>query len=523
MATVYEGTILTVDENDSVARFLVIEKGLVEYVGDELPLQYEKHARIDLGDDVLVPAFVDAQANLALCMMADDGVRVSDAASIAEVLEAVATGESASGREALMVFGASRFMLAEGRLPFRDELDGARSDKAVLLVSHDANECVANSKFIESMGQAAKDLEGFNEQTGLMTGQAAVAAFRHIREAISPGAMTAGLQKLVDSYASRGFGLINNACSMGLKGNFDVSFDRWFAKSLQNGIQMRLWPQAFRPTVSMRSKIYRIGGAFECALDGGFAQGKAALNEPYRNADGDRGELSYSFEDVEEFCFQSHNHKLIVAMRANGDAAFDQLARAHASTIDRSFKDVHRHGIIGASLPTEEGLDLCSKYAIHLVMMPDSIDRPQEPHSCLSELLGEERASKLNPLRTIWDKGIRISAGSNAPCVEADPIRWLHQACNHVVPEQSLTPREALRMCTINGAWITFDEDEYGSIEHGKVANLVRLSANPYEVPVQDLCKIKVKETILDGKPYKAQRQGFGSVVSKGLFCYGYC
>ena len=64
MATVYEGRILTVDAIDSVDRFLVEEKGLIAYVGNDLPEKYGNCERVDLGDDVLAPAFVDTHAHL---------------------------------------------------------------------------------------------------------------------------------------------------------------------------------------------------------------------------------------------------------------------------------------------------------------------------------------------------------------------------------------------------------------------------------------------------------------------------
>ena len=65
-----------------------------------------------------------------------------------------------------------------------------------------------------------------------------------------------------------------------------------------------------------------------------------------------------------------------------------------------------------------------------------------------------------------------MSAGSDAPCTDPDPISWIYKACNHSVPEQSLSVYEALRLCTYNGAWTTFDEKERGSLEVGKNADM---------------------------------------------------
>ena len=76
-------------------------------------------------------------------------------------------------------------------------------------------------------------------------------------------------------------------------------------------------------------------------------------------------------------------------------------------------------------------------------------------------------------------------------------------------------------MCTINGAYVTFDEKERGSLEEGKVADMVILSDNPYETDVERIGSIRVKETILSGKPYRKQSQGFLMSVLKGMLSGG--
>ena len=72
-------------------------------------------------------------------------------------------------------------------------------------------------------------------------------------------------------------------------------------------------------------------------------------------------------------------------------------------------------------------------------------------------------------------------------------------------------------MCTYNGAWTTFDERERGSLEVGKVADMVVLSENPYEMDPKDLGRLRVEGLILGGKPYEQQRQGVLSAVLRGM------
>ena len=72
-------------------------------------------------------------------------------------------------------------------------------------------------------------------------------------------------------------------------------------------------------------------------------------------------------------------------------------------------------------------------------------------------------------------------------------------------------------MCTYNGAWTTFDENERGSLEVGKVADMCVLSGNPYDLDPAPLGSLKIEGLLLGGVPYAEQRQGFASAVVKGM------
>ena len=85
---------------------------------------------------------------------------------------------------------------------------------------------------------------------------------------------------------------------------------------------------------------------------------------------------------------------------------------------------------------------------------------------------------------------------------------WLYKAVNHSNPDEAVTVQQALRMCTYNGYYVTFDEKERGSLEPGKIADMVILSDDPYTMPADKLSEIKVEKLILGGKDYKPQQGG---------------
>ena len=165
-----------------------------------------------------------------------------------------------------------------------------------------------------------------------------------------------------------------------------------------------------------------------------------------------------------------------------------------------------------------EGIAICMRYGIQMPVQSAFIGWKQEPDSYLEEILGPERTSRLNPIKTFADNGIVASFGSDAPCTDPDPIQWIHRAVNHSNPDERITVQQALRMATYNGAYATFDEKERGSLEAGKISDMVILSDNPYIVDPANLKDIKVEELILSGMPYKSAVTPLLKCIWRGLF-----
>ena len=83
---------------------------------------------------------------------------------------------------------------------------------------------------------------------------------------------------------------------------------------------------------------------------------------------------------------------------------------------------------------------------------------------------------------------------------------------------QAVSVQEALRMCTYNGYYVTFDEKERGSLEAGKIADMVVLSDDLYSVDKKDIKNIKVEGIILSGKKYESCRENVIKAVIRGVF-----
>jgi hypothetical protein len=514
---VYEGDILTVDANDSVVRYLVEDRGRIVFTGNELPSEYAAAERVTLGSRALCPAFVDTHEHLASFATFNAGLNVMDARTNAQIVDMVAAFAKTSRAKIIVAFGASPHSVEENRLLSRAELDRACPDKPVFMVKYDGHACVVNSKLLEKVDAKVKGLRGYHPDTGEMNQEAFFAVSDYITNSLSIPELVSNIQRAMNYLASRGIGMVHTVSDVGFTGDLDIDLEAWMGKSAQNGFQVRVFPQSMSVETATKRHLPRIGGCFACALDGCYGSHDAAMLEPYVDEEGGNGVLYYTDKQVEDFCKAANRAGLQIEMHAIGDAAFDQACRALKAALDDCPREDHRHGIIHACLPTQEGLDICRRYHIHFPMQTSFIDWPQEPDAYLESIMGPERAGLLNPLRTYVDAGIVVSAGSDAPCTDPNPVLWMQRACNHSVPGQSLTPREALRMCTYNGAWTTFDEKDRGSLEPGKVADMVILSANPYEMEPARLGELKVEQLLLAGESYENQRQNFLAAVLKGM------
>ena len=515
--TVYHGTILTVNSSNEVCRYLVEHRGRIVYVGNDLPKRYRGAPCVELGEKALIPPFADTHQHFASFSAFNAGLNVMEARSNAEILSQIDRFAAACPSKTLIAFGASPYSVEERRLVSREELDTVTHGKPLFLVKYDGHACVVNTALLKKLPRKVSTLRGYHADSGEMNQEAFFAVSDYITNSISPLELLHDMQMAADFEASKGIGMIHSVSGVGFTMNLDITMETWFARSVQNGLQIRVFPQSLDPDVAKVRHLPRIGGCFACALDGCFGSQDAAMNEPYASDSGNCGVLYYTDEEVIEFCRKANRLGLQIEMHAIGDRAFDQAATALREALNDTPREDHRHGIIHACLPTEAGMKICEQYQIQLPMQIAFDNWRQEPQEYTEALLGKERNVKLNPVRSFMERGCVVSFGSDGPCTSPDPIVWLYKAVNHSNPAEAVTIQQALRMATYNGYWVTFDEKERGSLEVGKIADMVILSADPYNTPKENLCELKAEKLILAGKEYQPQKQVIPAVLLKGM------
>ena len=330
-------------------------------------------------------------------------INVMECSSNEEILHGISEFKSRFSGKIMIAFGASPYSVKEGRLVSREEIDSVCPDKPVFLVKYDGHACIVNSALLKLVDNKVKNLRGYHPDTGEMNQEAFFAVSDYITNSIQLPELLRNMQKAVDYEASKGIGMIHTVSGVGFPLNIDINLEKWFAKSVQHGFQIRVFPQSMNVKVATSRKLPRIGGCFECALDGCFGSHDASMNEPYVDDIGGNGVLYYSDEKVTEFCKAANRAGLQIEMHAIGDKAFDQATRAIKAALDDYPRDDHRHGIIHDCLPTKEGMKICSDYNIQLPMQIAFDNWKQEPSEYTESILGKERNGRLNPVRSFTE------------------------------------------------------------------------------------------------------------------------
>ena len=344
--TVYHGAIVTVNANDDVFQYLVEHRGRIVYVGDTLPKKYRRAPVVELGSRALIPPFADTHQHFASFSAFNAGLNVMEARSNAEILTMVDRFAAECPSKTLIAFGASPYSVAERCLVSREELDAVTHGKPLFMVKYDGHACVVNTALLKKLPRRTKKLRGYHADSGEMNQEAFFAVSDFITNSISPLELLRDMQMAADFEAARGIGLIHTVSGVGFAMNLDISMETWFARSLQNGLQLRVFPQSMDVGVAKARRLPRIGGCFACALDGCFGSQDAAMKRPYASDPNNRGILYYTDEQVIDFCKAANRAGLQIEMHAIGDRAFDQAARALKAALDDFPREDHRHGII---------------------------------------------------------------------------------------------------------------------------------------------------------------------------------
>lgn len=536
------GDIITMNDSQPTAEAIAIKDGKILMVGNKADIKKHKGNStkiVNLNGKTLLPGFIDAHGHvfnaglqaLAANLLASPDGTVNDITSLQQTLrdwaEKYPTRVGKTGW--IIGFGYDDAQLKEQRHPTRDDLDAVSKTVPVMAIHQSGHLAAINSKGLEVAGIAAvtKDpaggvyrrRKGGSEPDGVLEEMSFFKLVFTVLGKLGTEDNKALLKAGLDLYARFGFTTaqegratieaIETEATAAREG--DLKMDVVAYADIQ-GAADTIKPPYHAKTYKQH---FRIGGA-KLNLDGS-PQGKTAwLTEPYyvppegQQADY-RGYPAITNEEAVALVDKAFGNGWQILAHCNGDAAMDQFIMAIRTATEKYGKADRRPVMIHAQTVREDQLDAMKELGIIPSFFGMHTYYWGDWHR--DSVLGPERAARISPAASALKRGMIYTQHHDAPVAMPNSIMILASQVNRTTrsgkvlgPEQQVSVMDALKSITINAAYQYFEEDTKGSLEPGKLADLVILDKNPLKVETIDIKDIKVIETIKEGNSiYKAQ------------------
>ena len=524
---------MTLTKDLGVASAVAVRDGRILAVGaaaEDPRLMGPSTRVIDLEGRAVVPGFIDAHGHITLSAQVVDMANVapppvgpvSSIAALREALEAHRDERGIPPGQWVLGFGYDDSLLEERRHPTRADLDDLFPEQPVALIHVSGHLGVLNTRGLElaefSAGMPDPDGGVIRREPGTdqPNGVLEENAFFRIYGILPRPSLEQSLTSLVralDRYASYGITTVQDGAT-------DPSLLPLLREAARRNllpVDVSVFPQGavLRDDQVDEIEFGRYQGRLEIGgvklmLDGS-PQGKTAfLTKPFHvppHGQGTdyRGYPNMPQEQVDALVERYLSRGIPVLAHANGDAAADQLIEAVEKAGARHELGDHRTVVIHAQVTREDQLD---RYAA-LGMIPSFFSAHTfywgDWHR--DSVLGVERAERISPMHSAQRRGIPFTVHNDAPIVPPDMVRLLWASVNRrtrsgdiLGPQQRIDVATALRAMTAHAAYQNFEEAEKGTLEVGKLADLVILSANPLEMAPEDLLDLRIVETFSRGQ-----------------------
>ena len=431
---------------------------------------------LKLGSRVACPGFIDAHVHLDNLARELTDLDLTGACSLDDLLARVADAAKilAPGR-VLFGSGWDESTWAEQALPTPSLLDKAAPGRAVVLRRVCGHLWAVNSEALRRIAErkdlAARERERLRavSSDGLLREDDIELA----RPLVAPvgEARRNGLLAAMRHALSLGVTCVHDVGNVG-----NVLREMECNKALPIRVVAGVleaddWGKA---AASARGRVYP--GPLKLFLDGSIGARTAAVSEPYADEPGNRGVLVYDERELAEELLPYHLRGVQMALHAIGDRAVDQALNVFERLGERRGVAELRHRIEHAEMISEGAVTRIPKLGVTASMQPNFVGRWQMPGGLYEQRLGK-RAMLLNPFRKILSAGVPLAFGSD--CMPMDPLFGIRSAMNHPMESERLTFVEALHAYTLAAARAGGVERITGSIEPGKEADIVVLSADP--------------------------------------------
>ncbi|MDM5282768.1 amidohydrolase [Peribacillus frigoritolerans] len=519
------GEVITVDQKNTVGEAVAIKENRIAVVGSNQEVKSfigEKTDVIDLKGKTLLPGFIDSHIHLIFYGL--NQLAVSCKTEHIDSIEALLADLKKKALEApkgewIRAWGFNEAAVNEKRYPSIAELDGI-SDEHPIIVSRTCNHIsVVNSKALE-IAQINENTPNPNggviekNKAGRLTGKLIEAVNMSMNEFASytESELMNAVKIASDHFVAAGITSIHEA-----GGNGPESYRLLQQAVKSKDIRVRIYAMICQVNNSHEfvNKMVEAGvitgtgderfkvGPVKLFTDGSSTGPTIATRESYSSDSNNYGILYYSEEEIYQVLGEAHKKGYQITVHAQGDKAIEMYLNCVEKALEESPRKNHRHRIEHAGISSPDLQERMKK----LEMIP--IPNPPFPYE-FGEIYVQHYGDRVNHMyavRDYIDRGIMAAGGSDAPVTDYNPLLGIHVAVNRKSQSgmefganQSINVMEAIKLYTWNGAYASFEEEIKGSIEVGKLADLVILNDSILRVNPNQIKDLKVETTIIDGE-----------------------
>ncbi len=526
------GKIVTVDPSETIAEAVAVKGGRFLKVGssEEIRRLAGKKTRIiDLKGKTVLPGLIDTHEHCLRKGMRGDWVDCTSPplATIDHLVEALAAkaSEKAEG-EWVVGYGFDETKLEDRRWPNRYDLDMASRRHPIYLGRAGGHNAVANSLALEIAG-ITKDTPqppGANigkDDSGEPTGRLdEVAAMNMVRGRIPAPTDEEAVEIMVENWPAVEDELLSWGLTTIHEAHIKAPEALAYQELLKSGrLRIRaglmldgmapygghatsdLARQGIRTGFGWGDRLYVVG--VKIGVDGAMGSLTASLTKPYANDPDNYGINRVTQEELTEETVRIHRAGNRACIHAIGDWAIDIALNAIEEAVKSRKWDDHRHRIEHAGYVRPDQLERMARLGVAVSASIGFCHPIGDSHI---DALGEERLNGYYPMRSFRDHGI-VTAGNSDGFGKNWAITGIHGCVTRksstgqsLAEEQAIPMMDAIRAYTINAAYLEGKKEEKGSIEPGKLADMVVLDRDLLTVNPDEIIETRALMTIVGGK-----------------------
>ncbi len=498
---VYNARVRTLESSLPTAEAVLVRDGRIARLGASADLLADAGSarRLDAGGRPVLPGFMDSHVHFWRTGLMEQMLDLRPLRSIPEVLAAI-RGRAAElpAGALLMARGFQDTKMAENRYPTRAEMDAAAPAHVLYLLHNNGHSCAVNSRALAFVdppsGAPGLEVEpSTGEATGVIREKLAFQAQSRLLTLLDPSVRTRCLAITTQMALRAGATTVHCLEGGRLEGDPDVQ--DFLAHQAELPLNTLLYYQITDVEKVAALGLPRIGG---CVLvDGSPAAHTGALFEPYTDRPDSVGPTYWQQDELDAWVWQAHSRGMQVVVHATSERAIDQILTAYERAQARLPRPDPRHRVDHFYFPRRQEIERAARLGVGGGVQPAFEEAFREMYL---QRLGPERLGRVHPYRWHLDAGVVIGGGSDSFVTPIDPLRGMHAAVNHSIPNQRITPEEALRLFTVNDAYLGFEEEEAGTLRVGKRGDLVVLSGDPLAVPPETIRDLRVDATVVRGQ-----------------------